>query len=344
MTSRENNPDRIGSYTVIALDEVLTGKEESLFLLGVGNAVVKEVEMALTDRNFKNYVNPPKQRRYYDDLHHYPKLEITTKTGCSINCRYCPQETFCRSYLKSGNITTMELDTFKKCIDKMPKEAVITFSGFSEPFLNDDCIPMIEYAASQGRKMELFTTLVGLSVKKLEELMKISDADFISVVLHTPDDKGYANIPMTGEYFEVLDKVLDMIGKTGAPWIDSANCQGIPAPQFIEFAKGRVMVASDLCDRAGNLKEEKGLKKAGKLEGRIKCSRMDELNQWVLLPDGRVVVCCMDFGMRHVLGNLKEQSYEEIKEGAALAVVKGGMACGDNGILCRSCTWAVADQ
>lgn len=340
VTDKEGNPDRIGNYPVVSLDEISTKPEESLFLLGVSKYVEPEIIEILESKNFKNYVIPPKARKYYDDVRLYPKLEITTRIGCSVNCRYCPQKIFCSTYLNDSDVKVMNLETFKTCIDKMPQNAVITFSGFSEPFLNEECVEMMQYAASQGRAVELYTTLVGLTVEKLKRIQGI---EFKTVVLHTPDDKEYANIPMTEEYFEVLDYALNMVGKNGEPWIDSANCQGIPAPEFLEFARGRVIVKSSLTDRAGNLPGEDGLKQVKNIEGSIRCSRMKELNQWVLLPDGRVVVCCMDFGMKHVLGNLETQSYEELLTGPELTLLKEGLKHQETPILCRDCTWAITD-
>ena len=35
--------------------------------------------------------------------------------------------------------------------------------------------------------------------------------------------------------------------------------------------------------------------------------------QHVLLPDGTVILCCMDYGMKHVLGNLLEMDYKDLK-------------------------------
>lgn len=341
VTSKENNPSQIGICKVITLEEVITNPEESLFIMGVRDSVEIEVRDILERKGFNNYINPPKKKQYYDITKCIPKLEITTKIGCGINCRYCPQKMFCTRYLQESEITVMSLELFKNCINKMPLNTVITFSGFCEPFLNEQCVEMIQYAALQGRKIELYTTLVGLSMEKLE---KISQIDLKTVVLHTPDDKDYAKIPMTEEYFEVLDNVLDKVKKDGTPWIDSANCQGVPAPQFVEFAKGRIIVESNLCDRAGNLEEEQDLKRVERIEGKIKCSRMDELNQWVLLPDGRVTLCCMDFGLKHVLGNLNNQTYEEIRNGKELTKVKMGLNNLEIPILCRKCTAAMLDR
>ena len=61
----------------------------------------------------------------------------------------------------------------------------------------------------------------------------------------------------------------------------------------------------------------------------------------VLLPDGTVVLCCNDFGMRHVLGNLLKNSYEDIIKSNELLQVKRGMNIDENiPIICRKCMYA----
>jgi len=65
------------------------------------------------------------------------------------------------------------------------------------------------------------------------------------------------------------------------------------------------------------------------------------LNHNVVLPDGTVLLCCMDYGMTHVIGNLVEQTHEEIMENIALERVRAGLN-GDEEIeiLCRKCSYA----
>jgi len=38
----------------------------------------------------------------------------------------------------------------------------------------------------------------------------------------------------------------------------------------------------------------------------------------VLLPNGDVVLCCMDYNLKHIIGNLLTQTYEEIFQGKPL--------------------------
>jgi len=61
-----------------------------------------------------------------------------------------------------------------------------------------------------------------------------------------------------------------------------------------------------------------------------------------MLPDGRVTLCCMDFGMRHVLGNLLEEDYESMMYGGVMKSVEDAMMCKNREeILCRSCELAL---
>jgi MoaA/NifB/PqqE/SkfB family radical SAM enzyme len=45
----------------------------------------------------------------------------------------------------------------------------------------------------------------------------------------------------------------------------------------------------------------------------VKCSRNDFYKQNVMLPNGDVVLCCMDYGLKHKLGNLLETNFNGLK-------------------------------
>ena len=51
-----------------------------------------------------------------------------------------------------------------------------------------------------------------------------------------------------------------------------------------------------------------------------------------------MTLCCNDFGMQHVLGNLLESTFFEIKEGMAYKNIRRQMLdVYDGNILCRNC-------
>jgi sulfatase maturation enzyme AslB (radical SAM superfamily) len=236
-----------------------------------------------------------------------PWLEITTVSNCVIDCSYCPQRILQENY--RGN-KTLSLDDFKTALSKVPKKVAIHFSGFAEPFLNPHCLEMIEHAHIEGHKVVLFSTLVGLKSSDVKRLEKCNP----EVVLHLPDKLGNAKIPVTEEYKKTLDTVLKTLHVTGYYVMDE---------QFISN------------ERAGQCNDTpKRLKR-----GWFFCEKLLS-PQFVMLPNCDVVLCCMDYGLKHRLGNLLAQSWKDITKSEEYQKIRANRLHLDGEILCRSCVWA----
>jgi hypothetical protein len=65
------------------------------------------------------------------------------------------------------------------------------------------------------------------------------------------------------------------------------------------------------------------------------------MHEHTILPDGRVVLCCNDFGMKHVLGNIYNDSYEAVRSGREMRRIFRGQDNESINILCRKCHFAV---
>lgn len=269
-----------------------------------------------------------------------PTMQITTQIGCSVRCKYCPQDVLLGKYFAENvcRESVMSLETFERCLNKLPQNARVSFCGMAEPFLNPNCGEMIKMAHHSGRIVELYTTLVGADRKILEE---IADIPFGYVTLHVADRYGYAHIPVTDTYYELLEFVVNYKRKDGSGLVSMCNAQAEPDEGIRRICDGKYEILTALHDRAGNLQCEDLLNKHTPV-GEITCSLCgSELNHNNLLPDGTVLLCDFDYGMQHVLGNLLEQSYEDILTGSEYVRVCSGMA-GDTrqDILCRKCSCA----
>lgn len=231
----------------------------------------------------------------------------------------------------------MDFELYKQCVDKTPMDCIIIFAGFVEPFLHQEAVEMMQYAARTGRDVSLYTTLVGMSKEQFD---RIKEIPFYEVVLHTPDEDEYANIPLTMGYFELLDTALAERKPDGSPFIDYANCQGIPHREILKHTEGKLLITNELVDRAGNISYEEVYENCHK-EGRILCERTKRLDHNILLPDGSVVLCCMDFGMKHVLGNLGRDSYADLFQGDVMQDIKRAMKEDGMEIICRQCSSAI---
>lgn len=331
------NPETVMNLPVMQIDDIPVS-DENIFILGVSELYCQEIEATLISLKHHNIVKLISKIETWKLNRPLPKLEITAKIGCRIQCKYCPQKALYNSYFKDNihRCSEMSVENYRKCLEHMPRETIITFAGFVEPFLHPYGVEMIRYAHEQGHPVELYTTFVGLTIKQFD---MIKDIPFREVVLHTPDQKKYADIPITDEYIKILDKALDLKKANGDPFIDSANCQSEPSKEFLKIAKGRVWVESSLVDRAG-IMNDIALKHSSYKTGAIICNRSNRQNHWVLLPDGCVVLCCMDFGLKHVLGNLLDSDYEEIINDDAYQMLRQQMGGSrkDADILCRKCT------
>ena len=249
------------------------------------------------------------------------RLEITTKIGCPINCVDCPQALLRSKY--KGRMM-MRFEDFRKAIDKVPEGTRIDFSGMCEPFANPDCTRMIQYVASKGFRIALYTTLQGST---LEDWEKLKDIDYEVVVIHLPDCEGRSTFRITSEYLEVL-----------SAWDCNAySCHGAIDERVLPCLKWRQLITY-MHDRAGNVecREHRDIPPDRMLVCQTSAYAM---NHNVLLPNGDVLMCCMDYGMTGKFGNLFRQSYEEVLYSPDAVLTRGTLLGGES--ICRHCTNAI---
>jgi hypothetical protein len=99
-----------------------------------------------------------------------PWIEITTVFPCTVGCYYCPQDVLARAYRGDE---TLSLDTFKQILTNVPKDVLIDFAGFAEPFLNPQCAEMIIHAYKQGYRLAMNSTLTGATDSDIERIEHI---------------------------------------------------------------------------------------------------------------------------------------------------------------------------
>ncbi len=249
-----------------------------------------------------------------------PTLEITTiipEKGCVVDCVFCPQRTLEEVY-KGTRILT--LDAFKTIVDKVPTDVRITFAGFTEPWMNKYCTDMVVYAHEQGHPISVFTTGVGVSVEDMEAIVDIPFAGNPNggFVLHLPDAEMLARHPITPSYLKTLEWIRDNQHRIKNFSVMSMGKELHPSIRHIfDWAP-----SYDMWSRAGNLIRESVAKpqlitlrdrwNAITHTGPKTCGCVEGLYHNVLLPNGDVSLCCMDYGLEHIIGNLNTQTYEDV--------------------------------
>ena len=61
----------------------------------------------------------------------------------------------------------------------------------------------------------------------------------------------------------------------------------------------------------------------------------------IILPSGDVVLCCKDWSMEYILGNLLKCSFDDLYQSKTYKDVTQKMASDDDNVLCRNCEFAI---
>jgi len=276
-------------------------------------------------------------------------LEITTMIGCPLMCNYCPQDNLRDAYGKEGD-KYMSLETFKQALANYSPDARIDFSGMAEPWVNPECTDMMQYCLEQGRRVAVYTTLYNWrreDTDRMAELMVQYASQFEVFSIHYPDNLGNMKGWKYNEDWEYALRVTQMVCQHAGIKTEGMTMSGMGEVHDELKHLGIRLWNWQGHDRAGSLQldqvKEQAVQIAPRHTGPIRCGKTPRYDQNVVLPNGDVVLCCMDYDCKHVLGNLNNNTIEEIRRQDSFKNILKENARGEfsNNSLCRTCTDAV---
>lgn len=256
-------------------------------------------------------------------------MEITTVVGCPNECPYCPQDLLTAAYAKRSSIRIMTFDVFKTCVDKFPANDGVWFAGMAEPWLNPECTRMALYAHQTGRTLGVFTTLVGMKPADVRLLEQIPFHAFCVHILSHRTKEVLSDV-----YMKTLDALSS--SKIKASYY-THNKDPHPEIASLLGGKGISIAIQKVHDRARNIRKP-DVPKSRKKWGVLRCSR--DLRCTNLLPNGDVLLCCMDWRMHYVLGNLLKSDYETLFRSETFMNVKRALRKNSSDVLCRYCCFS----
>lgn len=221
-------------------------------------------------------------------IHQQEFLEFSLGVGCPIRCpKYCPQEITIQRY--KSQIKMMTSEVFKTILANTPKVPILIFAGYYEPALNPHFVDMVEYAHEKGYTMAMNTTVWGLTFEQTQRLLKIPFEQFC---IHMWDGVN-CNFPLTERYMTNFFMAVK-------------NAHNSKGERIANFS-----LMNDLF--VSNNRENVTRGKLGKYK-RLGWCQKRVVPQFVVLPNGDVQLCCMDFGLWHRIGNLLTEKYEVLRE------------------------------
>lgn len=267
-------------------------------------------------------------------------MELTTMIGCPLMCTFCPQDNLRTEY--GNNTKYMQPMDLMTVLAKLPKDTRIDFSGMAEPWANPACNTMLEMVLYLGFDVAIYTTLYGMNNPQAVKKVLESHPNQVKVVmLHLPDNngnmKGWKPTQEWMNAFEIMS-TLNVPCGVGAMTMDkNGDVHEFLKPYVGKLAGWQGHTRADSLDTKQVEGQAVSITPMNTFP--LTCASSPFYDRNVLLPNGDVVLCCMDYNLKHVIGNLFTQKYDEIMNGEKLAeIIKMNEADGFNKCsICKSC-------
>jgi hypothetical protein len=192
---------------------------------------------------------------------------------------------------------------------------------------------MLLHAHQQKFRIRVNTTLIGMRPEDMEQLKEVS---FIKFVVHLPDDQKLTHIKVDETYLNNLKLILQAPPEN-LMWKFHHTASGASVhPRVREILKeNRAQISYfRLNSRAG--KVDAGTEYRVPNHGQLLLPCQDFRHN-ILLPNGDVALCHMDWSLKHILGNLLEMDYSELHTGKAFLELLESLDKPEADILCRQC-------
>jgi radical SAM protein with 4Fe4S-binding SPASM domain len=232
-------------------------------------------------------------------------MDITSAIKCPIGCKkYCPYEVFQKNY---KGIEFLTLENLGKALDNVPLDVKLSFGGFCEPFVHPDEIDLIFLAVDRGYSVSIFSTLHNVTLDMVDML---NTHEFESFCVHLPDPYNTNKVRTSPEYWQVFEALL-----RNQPSLFTC-------------------IMNDTFTTMGRENMLRGKPKSK--FGPVLCDRL-AIGQYTMLPNGDLTMCCNDFGLKHIFGNIYKEDYDSIARGRIKKrTILQNLSFNDT--YCKSCT------
>jgi len=258
------------------------------------------------------------------------RFNIEPTNYCNLRCSMCPREL-------NRPLGYMDVALFEKIIDESVlsgRRLIITLNKDGEPLLHPELPKMIKYA-KEGKaayKINFYTNGILLTETKSLELMKSGlDTIHISIDAFTKETyKKIKNSQMLEVVEENVKRLVVLKKRFRSKWplvvvkiLQSPDTQSEIKP-FMNKWKGIAdfVEIGEFHTWDGTLNGSSSFNPSNSPNGinRYPCTFL-----WynpVILWDGRVTICCVDYQGKGIIGDIKENTLAEIWQGDALQKIR----------------------
>ena len=277
-------------------------------------------------------------------------VSFEASTVCNQGCYFCPVS------VDRREDHSMSMELYERITAQIAEHRAtidgVSMIHYNEPTADKRFLDQVRVLKRYGLPPAVLTNATGLTRDRVDAILEMGGLRYLSVNLSTLDRERY-KVERGGDHLRAVMRNLDYIkDKPLAPQMDIAVLgKGDPVHKrdFEEirdyFDKTRFNVQYyEVMDRAGAVPI--GLHPETRHEKLCGCEQTgSRVVQWVhITPHADCVLCCQDYFDQYKIGNLEEQSLDEILSGPRMSLYRRWVYGVDEApadFICRGCIYAL---
>jgi wyosine [tRNA(Phe)-imidazoG37] synthetase (radical SAM superfamily) len=277
-------------------------------------------------------------------------VSLEAHTVCNQACYFCPvsiaprEDYFMPTELYERIVG--EIAAYRETI-----EAVFMIN-YNEPTADRRFVDQVRTIRAAGLPPAVLTNGSGLTPDRIDALVALGGLRFLSINLSTLDRERYRR-DRGGDHLDLvlrnLDYAKDLALAEQMDMVVLGTGDAEHRQDFAEiarrFAGSRFEVKYfEVMDRAGYL--QIGHKPASRDRRLCGCDNVGSrpLQHLHITPRGQCVLCCEDYDEKYVVGDLTQESVQQVLTGPAMARMRRwvyGLEEAPRDFICRGCTFAL---
>jgi MoaA/NifB/PqqE/SkfB family radical SAM enzyme len=277
-------------------------------------------------------------------------VSLEASTVCNQACYFCPVSVDRRE----DHFMTMEF--YERIVAQLAEHRDtlegVSMIHYNEPTADKRFLDQVRMLKRYGLPPAVLTNATGLTPQRVDAILEMGGLRYLSINLSTLDRERYQR-DRGGDHLPLVLRHLDYLkDKPLAPQMDIAVLGSGDEVHRKDFEAIRDLYRGSLfqvhfyevMDRAGAVPI--GLHPLGRHERLCGCEQTGSRPvQWVHVnPLGQCVLCCQDYHDRYVVGDLHEESLDEILSGPRMSLLRRwvyGMETAPDDFICRQCIYAL---
>lgn len=277
-------------------------------------------------------------------------VSFEASTVCNQACYFCPVS------VDRREDHSMSMELYEKITAELAKHRHtidgVSMIHYNEPTADKRFLDQVRVLKRYGLPPAVLTNATGLTPDRVDAILGMGGLRYLSVNLSTLDRERYKQ-ERGGDHLRLVLRNLDYLkDKPLAPQMDLAvlgTGDAVHKKDFEEirqrFANTRFNVQFyEVMDRAGSV--PLGLHPKTPHQRLRGCEQTgSRVVQWVhITPRADCVLCCQDYHDEYIIGNLTEQSLDEVLSGPRMSLLRRwvyGVEEAPADFICRGCIYAL---